>query len=120
MRILRAVGIILLVLGAMAVAKDNALGIHEVSQVKFDSAVHIGSTVLPAGEYQMRHSMEGQEHVMVFQRRGSKDEYKAKCTLVPLDKKAPRNQATYQTSGNEKQLQELVFQGDTAKHVFGN
>jgi hypothetical protein len=120
MRILRGVGIMLLVLGAMAVAKDNALGIHEVSQVKFDTAVHIGSTVLPAGQYEVRHTMEGQEHVMVFKRNGSKEEYKAKCTLVPLDKKARQTQASYQTTGNEKLLQELVFQGDSAKHVFGN
>ncbi len=120
MRILRGFGIILLVLSAFAVAKDSTLGIHDVSRVRFDTAVHIGSSVLPAGQYVVRHTMEGQEHVMVFKRDGSKEEYKAKCSLVSLDKKAPRDQVTYQVSGNEKVVQEMVFQGDTAKHVFGN
>jgi hypothetical protein len=120
MRFLKGVGIILLICGSLAVAKDNPLGIHEFSQVKFDAVVHIGSTVVPAGHYVVRHTMEGQEHIMVFKRQGSKDEYKVKCTLVPLDKKAPRNQATYLTNGDERVLQELVIQGDTAKHVFGN
>jgi hypothetical protein len=104
----------------MAVAKDSALGIHEESRVKFDTPVHIGSSVLPAGQYVVRHTMEGQDHIMVFKRTGGKEEYKAKCSLVALDKKAPRDQVTYQVSGTEKVLQEMVFQGDTAKHVFGN
>jgi len=119
MRVFRYVGILLLLASAVAFAKDK-LSVRELNRVKFDTAVHIGSTVLPAGEYEVRHTMEGQEHVMVFKRQGRKDEYKVKCTLVPLDKSAPRNQATYQVkAGNEKVLQELVFQGDSAKHVFG-
>ena len=56
---------------------------------------------------------------MVFQRAHSKDEFKVKCTLVPLPNKAQKDQAIYQlTAGNERILEELVFQGDTAKHVF--
>ena len=56
---------------------------------------------------------------MVFQRAHSKDEFKVKCTLVPLPKKADKNQTIYQSNaGNERVLQELVFRGDTSKHVF--
>ncbi len=121
MRVLRSAGIILFVLSAMALAKDNPLGIHETGRVKFETAVRIGSTVVPAGDYVVRHTMEGQEHVMVFKRDRSKEEYKAKCSLVRLEKKAPQDQAVYQISAaNEKVLQELVFQGDLAKHVFAN
>jgi hypothetical protein len=63
--------------------------------------------------------MEGEEHIMVFQRAGSKDEFKVKCTLVPLTEKASQDRKIYQmNAGNEKVLQELVFRGDMAKHVF--
>lgn len=32
-----------------------------------ESASRIGDTLLPAGEYEVRHTVEGREHVMVFQ-----------------------------------------------------
>jgi hypothetical protein len=118
MRFQRILGIFLLLVGVVAVAKDNKLGIREVSRVRFDSVIHIGSTVVPAGEYVVRHTMEGQDHIMVFKRDGKKDEFKVKCTLVPLAKNAPRDETTYQVTGGEKILQELVFKGDSAKHVF--
>jgi len=54
----------------------------------------------------------------VFQRRDSKNEFKVKCTLVPLGQKAQQSQTIYQVAGNERIVQELVFRGDTAKHVF--
>jgi hypothetical protein len=118
MRFQRILGIFLLLVGVVAVAKDNKLGIREVSRVRFDSVIHIGSAVVPAGEYVVRHTMEGQDHIMVFKREGKKDEFKVKCTLVPLAKNAPRDETTYQVTGGEKILQELVFKGDSAKHVF--
>jgi hypothetical protein len=63
--------------------------------------------------------MEGQEHVMVFQRVIGKNEFKVKCTLVPLPKKADQDQSTFEVNAaNEKVLQELQFSGDSAKHVF--
>jgi hypothetical protein len=42
-----------------------------------------------------------------------------KCTLVPLPQKAAADQTIYQlNASNERVLQELVFRGDSAKHVF--
>ena len=120
MRILKGLGILLVILGGFAVAKENTLGIHEISHVKFETTVRIGANVLPAGEYTIRHTMEGQEHVMVFKRdNGKKEQFKAKCTLVRLDKNAPHDQVVYQiTADNQRVVQELVFRGDSAKHVF--
>jgi hypothetical protein len=119
MRFLRTVGIFVLLISVCAIASDNKLGIREVTQVQFDVPTRIGSVVLPAGEYTIRHSMEGQEHVMAFQRNSSKDVFKVKCTLVPLPQKAERDQKVYELqSGSERVLHELIFRGDTAKHVF--
>ena len=119
MRFLKVFGLLLCVLTAMAVAKENKVGVHDVNQVVFDTPVRIGTSLLPAGQYVVRHTMEGQEHVMVFQREHTQDQVKVKCTLVPLAKKAERNQSSFQVNAaNEKVLVELQFQGDTAKHVF--
>lgn len=118
MRFLRFLGFLLCVCSVMAMAGENKLGVKDVNHVKFDQAVRIGAVSLPAGEYIVRHTMEGEDHVMVFQRRESKNEFKVKCTLVPLAQKAQQSQTIYQIAGNERIVQELVFRGDTAKHVF--
>lgn len=118
MRNLRFLGFLLCLCSVVALAGGNKLGVKDVNHVKFDSAVRIGTASLPAGEYVVRHTMEGEEHVMVFQRVSGKDEVKVKCTLVPLPKRADQSQTIYVIAGNERIVQELVFRGDTAKHVF--
>jgi hypothetical protein len=121
MRSLKVLGIFMcvLALGTIAVAGPNSMGIRDVNNVTFAAPMRVGTVVLPAGDYVVRHTMEGQAHVMVFQRLHSRDEFKVKCTLVPLPQKADKNQTIYElTAGNERVLQELVFKGDSAKHVF--
>ncbi|MGC2475789.1 MAG: hypothetical protein WA485_15720 [Candidatus Sulfotelmatobacter sp.] len=119
MRISKMLGIALVLVSAVAIASQNKMGIHDVSKVTFDTSVHIGSTVLPAGSYVVRHSMDGEEHVMAFELVGHKQVFKVKCTLVPLPHKAWADQSLIETtSANEKVLRELIFSGDTAKHVF--
>ncbi len=121
MRSVRVLGIILVVLalGVLAFGGEPNLGIRDVNRVTFVAPVRIGTALLPAGDYVVRHTMEGQEHVMVFQRVRGKEEFKVKCTLVPLPQKAERTATIYQmNAANERVLQELVFSGDSAKHVF--
>lgn len=119
MNFLKVAGLVLLLLSLPAMASVNAMGIHDVSHVWFDQPTRIGSVVLPAGDYTIRHSMEGQDHVMAFQNATSKTVFKVKCTLVPLEHKASQDQSIFQLkAGSERILQELVFRGDSAKHVF--
>jgi hypothetical protein len=96
------------------------MGIKDVSKVTFVAPIRVGTTLLPAGDYVVRHTMEGEEHIMVFQSENSKTpEVKVKCTLVRLAQKADHNQTVYSLDANNvRTLQELVFRGDTAKHVF--
>jgi len=109
-----------LALSCVAVAAEKGLGIRDVSRITFVAPMRVGEVVLPAGEYVVRHTMEGQEHIMVFESVKAKSvSAKAKCTLVPLSAKAGRTESIYQlNAANERVLQELVFRGDTAKHVF--
>ena len=118
MRFLRWMGFLLCVCSLMAMAGENKLGVKDSYRVKFDTAVRIGTASLPAGQYVVRHTMQGEEHMMVFQRQDSKDEFKVKCTLVRLERKAEQTQTVYQLAGNDRIVQEMIFRGDTAKHVF--
>ena len=108
-----------LVVVPLAMAGGN-LGIRETGRVNFVTPIRVADTVLPAGEYVVRHTMEGQDHVMVFQSVKHKvQDVKVKCQLVQLAKKADQTRTVYQlNAANERVLQELVFAGDTAKHVF--
>jgi len=123
MRCWKAFGIFLCValLVGVAAAEKNALGIRDVSRVTFGSPVRLGSSVLPAGDYLVRHTMQGQDHLMVFESvKTGTVAAKAKCNLVPLAKKAVQTRSVYQMNAvNERVLLELEFRGDTAKHVFG-
>ena len=123
MRLAKVVGMLLcaLVLVAMASAgMKNNMGIRDVYHVTFADPVHVGTALLPAGDYTIRHQMEGQDHYMVFQEKGKKGaDLKVKCTLVPLEHKALRTETIYGlNASNERVLQEFVFKGDTARHVF--
>jgi hypothetical protein len=119
MRFLKGISVVVLALCALALASEkNSLGIHNVASVTFETAVRVGTTVIPAGEYTVRHTMDGQDHVMTFEHKGKKDVYKVKCTLVALEHKASQDQQLIEVSGKEPVLRELVFRGDTAKHVF--
>jgi hypothetical protein len=89
--------------------------------VSFAEKVRVADTLLPQGNYEIRHVMEGSDHIMVFRQLGTKKpvEVRAKCTLVPLSSKADKDQTIYiLNAANERVLQELVFKGDRAKHVF--
>ena len=109
----------MLALVSFAVAGNN-LGIHDTGKLVLANPTRVGGTLLPAGEYTVRHTMEGQDHVMVFQAANHKvQDVKVKCQLVQLGKTADQTRTVYQlNAANERVLQELVFAGDTAKHVF--
>ena len=119
MRLLKMVGILFCVLAVclFAAAADKNLGIRDTYHVTFDSPTRVGTALLPAGNYVIRHTMEGQDHIMVFQK-GKEPAVKVKCTLVPLPRKSDQDQTIYVHNANERILQALVFRGDTAKHVF--
>lgn len=122
MRLMRLVGVAVcaLMLAAVALARTNQAVVRDTNRINFQAPIRVGTTLLPAGEYVVRHTMEGQDHIMVFEpAKGKGPEVKAKCTLVPLAQKAERTTTSYQiNAANERVLQELVFAGETAKHVF--
>jgi len=96
-------------------------GVADVQRISFTDPIRIGTTLVPQGNYEVRHVMEGENHIMVFKALDQKKvpEVRIKCTLVPLAEKAKETQKIYTVNAaKEEVLQELVFRGDTAKHVF--
>jgi hypothetical protein len=113
--------ICVLFLGVFALAEQNQMGISDVYRVNFSEKVRVADTLLPSGNYEIRHVMEGADHIMVFrQLRVRKPvEVRAKCTLVPLPAKAAEDTKIFElNAANERVLRELTFKGDLAKHVF--
>jgi hypothetical protein len=114
------VAIALLILTAVAVAA-NKFGVADKRQVTFYDPVRIGETLLPPGDYDVLHQMQGAEHLMVFTQVGKKKpaEAKVKCTLVPLEKPAASSEIGFKVNAaNEKLLTRMVFKGDRAAHQF--
>jgi hypothetical protein len=105
----------------LAMAELNQYGVADIQKVTFNDPMKIGQVVLPKGEYKVQHVMEGENHIMVFtqQRVANPAGARIKCELVKLTSKAERTQLLYtQDASNTRILQEIVFKGDTAKHVF--
>ncbi len=112
---------VVLTIGIAAAAADKQLGIAGERDVSFATAVRVGDVLLPAGDYTVKHTMNGSEHIMVFTQTHSKHpaEAKVKCNLQPLPNKATQNlQGFKQNDKNEKVLARLIFKGDTAEHIF--
>ncbi len=124
MRPIRFAGLVILIcafISTFAVAGQNSMGIADTYRVSFAQPVRVADTLLPQGTYEIRHVMEGENHIMVFHQLGVRKpvEVRAKCTLVPLTEKAKDTQKLYtENAKNEWVLQELIFKGDRAKHVF--
>jgi hypothetical protein len=96
-------------------------GVADVQKITFLDPIRVGSALLPQGNYEVRHVMEGQDHIMVFRALDQKKvpEVRIKCTLVPLAEKAKETQKIYTVNASKEQvLQELIFRGDSAKHVL--
>jgi hypothetical protein len=110
-----------LALSLFANAKENKFGVADSRVITFVAPTRIGGVLLPKGSYKVLHTMEGQNHVMVFTQLNGKNpvETKVKCQLVPLKNRADRDEQTFElNAAKERVLHSLVFRGDTAQHVF--
>jgi hypothetical protein len=116
--VLISLAVLAMAITAAAAMKD--FGVADQRNVTFYQPVRIGAVLLPAGVYVVKHTMQGEEHIMVFTRKGKPQvEAKLKCTLQPLPYKATQNMAGFrQNEKQEKVLSWLEFSGDKAQHVF--
>ena len=102
-----------------AMASTNTMGIADKQTIEFTAPTLVGGTLLPAGQYNVTHQMNGQTHVMIFKQAHGKMEAKTNCNLVPLKAKAERTTQRYTVNAtNDHVLQEITFGGDKATHVL--
>jgi hypothetical protein len=123
MRLVKLVSAIAALIGLLSLSAvaGQDMGVANVYKVSFAEKVIVAGSVLPSGDYEIRHVMEGSDHIMVFRQLGVRKgvELRAKCTLVPLPEKAADTQKVFElNAANERVLHELIFKGDRAKHVF--
>jgi hypothetical protein len=124
MRSLKFVAVIamcVLVLGLVASASQNKFGVADSRNINFSAPTRVGGVLLPKGDYTVRHTMEGENHIMVFKqvKTNKPTEAKVKCQLVPLAQKALRDEQTFTfNAAKERVLHTLIFKGDSAQHVF--
>jgi hypothetical protein len=114
-----AVAVVLAV--TLASAGQNKSGVADLQKITFLDPIRVGDTLLPQGNYEVRHVMEGENHIMMFKQLGVNKPAVARvqCTLVQLKAKADQTQKIYVLSANnERVLRELIFRGDLSKHVF--
>jgi hypothetical protein len=121
MKVVAILAVIMLGMSMLSMAERNKFGVSDTEKVTFNEPIRVGDVLLPKGEYKVQHTMEGENHVMVFTEitKGTAASTRVKCQLVPLQEKATQTQVLY---GHDQKdvhvLQELIFRGDTAKHVF--
>ena len=96
----------------MDVGKSWTLTLHHPTRV--------GSTLLPAGEYNVRHLKDGEEHVLAF-KSGKKEMARVGCKLEQLSKKAEGTALLEDTNGaGEQVLMSIAFAGDKFRHDLVN
>jgi hypothetical protein len=120
-RLAAVIAVCALALTLTATASQNELGVADSSKVTFTEPMRVGDTLLPKGDYEVLHSMNGSQHIMTFKQlnTGHPVGVQVQCQLVPLSKKADRTQQVYVlNASNERVLQSLTFKGDSAQHVF--
>lgn len=113
--------VVILCLTSVLQAGTNKYGVADVRKVTLSAPTRVGDVLLPQGDYEVRHVMEAENHMMVFKQLGTNKpaEARVKCNLVQLKEKIDGNQVIYESNGaNERVLRTLRFKGDLAEHVF--
>jgi hypothetical protein len=121
MKVLSVVTMFVLGLSVLASAGVNSFGVADSQKITFTEPIQVGDQLLPSGDYQVLHSMVGDNHIMVFKQLNTKRpaEARVQCQLVPLQKKAQRTETSFElNASNQRVLHGLTFKGDSAQHVF--
>lgn len=121
MRFMVVAVVCLLGLSVLLTAGPNTFGVADTRNISFTDPIRVGNVLLPTGNYLVQHTMEGENHIMVFTQLNKRKpvEARVKCQLVPLTVKADRDEKIYIVNASgERVLQTLIFQGDLAEHRF--
>ncbi len=109
--------LILVVASGMLYAGVDRPVPHKEKTVVIYSDTKVGDTVLPKGEYDVKHVLEGTENVLVFT--SARKEYRFKCQLRPTADKVDAVALQFHTNADgSRSLVSVTFPGDASAHVF--
>src|SRR5579884_4175551 len=113
-KLVAVLSLLVLSFSMLCAAGLNKFGVADVQQMTFVEPTTVAGVVLPKGDYRSEHTMQGEDHIMVFTQlhAGTPATAKAKCQLVKLAEKAGRTQALYERKGDTRVLQEVTFRGE--------
>ncbi|MCI0391034.1 MAG: hypothetical protein MOB07_19995 [Acidobacteria bacterium] len=110
-------------------AEDFTIG--KKGEVHFNIQVKAGGIVLKPGMYQVQHTVEGSEHVVIFKEMSMPAGYKMgntpvgkevariKCRVEPVTKKVNNTKITLRTdAAGEKEIAEVQIGGEAFKHLM--
>jgi hypothetical protein len=114
-------GMLLLAGSVLLFAGNEAtMGVGKINSVTFSQPMKIGTSVLPQGTYQVKHVMEGENHIMVFTgKTKGVPEVRVRCKMENLPARASQGSILYERDASGVAvLNRLVFRGDTYSHNF--
>jgi hypothetical protein len=108
---------LLFLIGASAMAADASnLDVGKSWTLTLYQPTRVGATLLPAGDYNVRHLKDGDGHVLAF-KSGKKEIARVGCKMEQLPSKADRTSLFEDTNGaGERVLMGIAFEGDKFRH----
>jgi uncharacterized membrane protein len=109
-------------------------GMHSTGRtgdIRLESKVKVGDTILQPGRYRVQHVQQGEEHFMVFRELElpagyrmfaewpGKEVARVKCSVEPVETAVRKTNAVLRTGNSSSQtLREIYVRGEHVKHVF--
>jgi hypothetical protein len=118
---MRKVAVLLLgvFLLAVVVAAEEPMVSWKSQNLILAADTRVGSQLLPAGDYKVKHEMQGPSHVLVLTLQNDPAKsFRLACTMQPLLEKSKVSEQHYRFEGKDKVLVALVFKGDKFTHAF--
>ena len=104
---------------AVVVAAEEPMVTWKSQNLALTSDTRVGTQVLPAGDYKVKHEMQGPAHVLVLTLQGKEAKtFRVPCQMQPLAEKSKVSEQHYRFEGKDKVLVALVFKGDKFTHAF--
>jgi hypothetical protein len=108
---------LLFLIGVSAMAADASnVDVGKSWTLTLSHPTRVGATLLPAGDYNVRHLKDGDEHVLAF-KSGKKEMARVGCTMEQLKKKtAMTTVIDDKNDAGEHVLVSVAFAGDSFQH----
>ena len=109
----------LIAVSAMA-ADASSVDVGKSWTLTLYQPTRVGTALLPAGDYYVRHLKDGEEHVLAL-KSGRKEMARVGCKLEQLSKKVERTTMIgNENDAGEQVLMSIAFEGDKFRHDLVN